>query len=140
MYSTVDPSDIYLVGGGPTNWIYEQRNIGTNLGVSVSLTNLLGGRWDTFTFVGNDTALSSFTSARIGAFNTWKSNTYLPSEAAKLSLITSNRTWLTQQRDSHKSNVYWWATNSALDSTLTLSNRVQSLMRLRLMEDRLQSE
>lgn len=128
-YATVTNTDPYIVQGGPTNWSAEWRNIGTNLTATAP-----------FSFVGNDAARGAWISARIGAFNTWKSATFDPADNLSRTLVTSNKTWLIQQRDLERSNLWWLQTNRQVQTLLTLSNQVQSLTRLQLLNDRILSE
>lgn len=128
-YAVVPVTDPYRVAGGPTNWVAEWKPIGTNLTANAP-----------FSFVGNDTAKANWISARIGAFNTWKTTTFDPAENLSRTLTTSNKTWLIQQRDLERSNVWWLSTNRTVQSTLTLSNQVSSLLRLQLLNDRILSE
>lgn len=127
-YATAPTNDEFRVLGGPTNWHYDWKNIGTNL--VVTSNGIRTAAWPLYSFIGNDAAKASWISTRQGAWGTWWTNTFNPSETNRVFLTQSNTTWMIERRDLLRSNAYWWSTNRTVQTTLTLSNQIQTLIDL----------
>lgn len=123
-FATVTNTDPYRVQGGPTNWAAEWKHIGTNVSVSFP-----------YSFVGDYAARSTWEATRVAAYDAWKNTTYTPAETNRVFMAESNRNWMMTQRDLIKSNAYWWSTNRQVETTTTLSNKLNQLLQLRQIED-----
>lgn len=123
MYSTYPLDDPYLVAGGPTNWGAEWQVMGPFDIVTAPYVS-----------VGNDLSKSNFISARIGAWKTWRTNTF----DVQTATIESNRVLAINQNLATLNNLYQTnvvfmglvATNRPAVTVTVLSNQTVTVTRI----------
>jgi hypothetical protein len=122
MYSSSPTNDPYRILNGPTNWIAEWTDVGTNKSVDAPLV-----------FVGDELAKSLFISVRVGAYRNWKTNTWDVQETLAQSNATfqvnANLFLLSRLISSNQTYLGAVTTNRPLVGTLGQSNQIINITR-----------